>query len=146
MVTYCKKKCLDQIFHGVIQKKKNCFHIWFLHSSAKQGLIRGYISRALLIRGSTLFSCAHATLEAALLVGQSVFWSVYCWRLGARNLWQLALFFVRTMFVRTLWLRILKNYKHAKNMAEIAKILRTFQPGGKYLKTFPKSIAFSANF
>ena len=31
-------------------------------------------------------------------------------------------------------------------MAEIAKILRTFQPGGKYLKTFPKSIAFSANF
>ena len=30
-------------------------------------------------------------------------------------------------------------------MAEIAKILRTFQPGGKYRKTFPKSKAFSAN-
>ena len=56
------------------------------------------------------------------------------------------LFFVKTMFVRTLWLRFLKNYEHAKNMAEIAKILRTFQPRGKYLKTFPKSIAFSANF
>ena len=28
-------------------------------------------------------------------------------------------------------------------MAEIAKILRTFQPGGKYLKTFPNIIAFS---
>ena len=55
-------------------------------------------------------------------------------------------FFVKTMFIRTLWLRLLKNYEHAKNMAEIAKILRTFQPGGKYLKTFSKSIAFSANF
>ena len=30
-------------------------------------------------------------------------------------------------------------------MAEIAKILRTFEPGGKYWKTFPKSIAFSPN-
>ena len=50
------------------------------------------------------------------------------------------------MFVRTLWLRFLKNYKRAKNMAEIAKILRTFQPQGKNLKTFPQSTAFSANF
>ena len=39
------------------------------------------------------------------------------------------------MFIRTLWLRFLKNYEHAKNMAEIAKILRTFQPRGKDPKT-----------
>ena len=45
-------------------------------------------------------------------------------------------FFVKTMFIRTLWLRFLKNYEHAKNMAEIAKILRTFKPRGKIQKQY----------